>query len=258
MEQHIELDGTYMNVIRFGSGKKNLSVIAGVSLCGLEGMGQQLEAGLSELSKDFTVYVFDRKKVLPKGYTMNQMAEDIYFCLKKMGVEKTSVFGASQGGMLGQILAESHPELVENLVLCSSTAKVRKDNEAFSKWKEASKKCDLLKLNSLFLEYVYSDSFKESIKDLIPTLLQQGTPEDCQRFTVLVESMEDFDITDNLEKIKCPVLVICDKNDKVFDYKRGLEIAEKLGCQSFLYDQYSHAVYDEAPDFKGKIVEFCR
>lgn len=258
MEQHIELNDTYMNVIRFGSGKKNLAVLSGVSLCGLEGLGPQLESALSVFSEDFTVYVFDRKKVLPEGYTMNQMTDDIYQCLKKLGVEKTSVYGASQGGMFGMILATEHPEMVEKLVLCSTTCSIDENQKVIADWEEASKAHDVVKLNTLFLDYVYSDNFKESIKDYIPDLIKQGTDADCDRFTVLLESMKGFNCRDNLKNIKCPVLLICDKQDKVFPYTAGIEIAKRLGCQHIVYDQYSHAVYDEAPDVKDKIAEFCR
>lgn len=74
MELQIESNNTYMNVIKFGTGSRNLTIIAGVSLCGLEGLGNQLENTLNIFSNDFTVYVFDRKKILPYGYTMNEMA----------------------------------------------------------------------------------------------------------------------------------------------------------------------------------------
>lgn len=257
MEQHIELDDTYMNVIKFGNGSRNLAVIAGVSLCGLEGLGPQLENALSVFSKDFTVYVFDRKKVLPEGYTMNQMAEDVYRCLTELGISRVSVYGTSQGGMIGQLLAADHPEMVENLVLCSTACAVDKNLKVFMEWKQAAQNHDVVKLNTLFLDYVYSDSFKESIKDYIPELLKQGTAADCDRFTILLESMEGFDNRAGLRNIKCPVFVIYDKQDKVFPYTAGNEIAKRLGCRHYIYDQYSHAVYDEAPDIKEKIADFC-
>lgn len=258
MELQIESNNTYMNVIKFGTGSRNLTIIAGVSLCGLEGLGNQLENALNIFSNDFTVYVFDRKKILPYGYTMNEMAEDIYFCLKKLSVNKTSIYGTSQGGMIGQFLTVNHPDLVENLILCSTSAKIEKDNKVFIEWKKASIMRDIIRLNTLFLNSVYSDSFKESIKDSIPSFLQQGNPEDCQRFTILIDSMLGFNFTDQLEKIKCPALVICDKKDKVFNYTDGTEIAEKIGCNVIVYDKYSHAVYDEAPDLKEKIADFLR
>ncbi|MCQ2248486.1 MAG: alpha/beta hydrolase [Treponema sp.] len=258
MELHIEFDGTYMNVIKFGKGRRNLAVIAGVSLCGLEGLGNQIEEAYKVFSEDFTVYVFDRRKILEPGYTMDQMAEDIHKCLIQLGVESACVYGVSQGGMLGQLIALNHPKFVEKLVLCSTVSKVEKSNKAFKEWKEASAAGDVVRLNSLFLKYVYSDAFRESIKESIPALLKQGTSEDCRRFSVLVESMLGFDVTERLTELKCPVLVICDRSDQVFDCAEELKVAEITGAKKFIYDGYGHAVYDEAPDLKEKIAEFCR
>ena len=261
MEQHIELDDTYMNVIKFGSGKKILTVIAGISLCGLEGLGNQIENNFRFLTSDFTVYIFDRKKVLPENYTMTDMAEDIFLCLNQLGISKTSLYGISQGGMISMLLAIHHPELVEKLVLCSTSAKVENTNKAFSEWKKASDSENITALNQLFLDYVYSDSYKEAIKEFIPQFLKQGTMEDLKRFLILLKSMENFDITNLLNSIKCPTLVICDMNDKIFNYKCSNEIAEKIGfqlCKTFLYNQYSHAVYDESPDVLKKVAEFCK
>lgn len=258
LETHIELDGTYLNVIKFGSGEKNLTVIAGVSLCGLEGMGEQLESAFDCWKKDFTVYVFDRKKVLPENYTMNEMAEDIYKCLSRLGIKKTSIYGTSQGGMLGMLLVMHHPELAEKLVLCSTTPRLTSENEAFSQWKEAARANDIIKLNTLFLDNVYSKAYKESIKEYIPELLKKGTAEDCQRFLTLLKSMDNFDITNQLSKIKCPVLVICDNHDKVFDYKESLNLSELLKCKKIVFDKYSHAVYDEEPEIKNLIADFCK
>lgn len=261
MEQHIKLDDTYMNVIKFGSGKKILTVIAGISLCGLEGLGNQIENNFRFLTSDFTVYIFDRKKVLPENYTMTDMAEDIFLCLNQLGISKTSLYGISQGGMISMLFAIHHPELVEKLVLCSTSAKVEACNKAFSEWKKASDSENITALNQSFLDYVYSDSYKEAIKEFIPQLLEQGTMEDLKRFLILLKSMENFDITNLLNSIKCPTLVICDMNDKIFNYKCSNEIAEKIGfqlCKTFLYNQYSHAVYDESPDVLKKVAEFCK
>ena len=261
MEQHIELDDTYMNVIKFGSGKKILTVIAGISLCGLEGLGNQIENNFRFLTSDFTVYIFDRKKVLPENYTMTDMAEDIFLCLNQLGIHKTSLYGISQGGMISMLFAIHHPELVEKLVLCSTSAKVENTNKAFSEWKKASDSENITALNQSFLDYVYSDSYKEAIKEFIPQLLEQGTMEDLKRFLILLKSMENFDIKNLLNSIKCPTLVICDMNDKIFNYKCSNEIAEKIGfqlCKTFLYNQYSHAVYDESPDVLKKVAEFCK
>jgi len=259
MEKHIKIEDSYINVIKFGAGKQNLTVIAGVSLTGLEGLGEVLASSLDTFSEDYTVYVFDRRKKLPAGFSMNQMAEDIYIALKQLGVNSTSVYGASQGGAIGQLLALSHPDFVENLVICSSLCRTEKQTETVcNQWINAARNHDVVGLNVLFLDYVYSAAFKESIRESIPVLLKQGTAEDCDRFVVMVEALSGFDIYNEIENIKCPVLVLCDENDKIISPERGKEIAAKLNCKLVVYNQFSHAVYDENPDVKEQVKLFCR
>ena len=46
------------------------------------------------------------------------------------------------------------------------------------------------------------------------------------------------------------------KGDKIFKEKEFLDMAEKNGCKVYIYEGYSHAVYDEAPDFLDRVYEF--
>ena len=82
-----------MNIIKFGKGKKCLAIIAGVSLCGLEGHGNAIAERYKNFEEEFTVYVIDRKKILPDGYSVEQMAE-----LKRFGGPYEQVFGIEPNG----------------------------------------------------------------------------------------------------------------------------------------------------------------
>ena len=63
---------------------------------------------------------------------------------------------------------------------------------------------------------------------------------------------------DELEKITCPVLVIGGKEDKIVGAESSVEIAEKLGCEIFMYENLGHAAYEEAKDFNHRVLEFLR
>ena len=59
-----------------------------------------------------------------------------------------------------------------------------------------------------------------------------------------------------LEKIKCPVIVLGGRQDKVVTGSASEEIAEKLGCKIHMYDGLGHAAYEEARDFNQIVFEF--
>ncbi len=259
LETKIELDDTYMNVIKFGSGKKNLVILSGISLCGLEGKGEGVAKAYSRFTDDYTVYLFDRKKVLPEGYQVSDMAEDVYRVLNLLGVKEAAVYGVSQGGMMAQSLAVNHPELVKGLVICSSQARATDTLKKVAPvWLKLANEGDVVGLNRSFFEKVYSEAYLEANAKFLPTLEKEGTPEDCKRFMVLVQACMDFDITDSIDQIKCEAMVLGDENDHALGVEGTKELVELLDCPYYIYDQYSHAVYDEAPDIQDRIYTFLQ
>lgn len=259
VEKKVNIDDTYMNVIKFGNGKENLVIIAGVTLCGLEGQGDAIAEAYKVFTEEYTVYLVERKKEMPKVYSVQQMAEDLHRVLSEIGIKKTHLYGVSQGGMIAQCIAAYHPEIVNKMVVCSSQCRATKTAKAIvEKWVELAEKKNVIDINRFFFKKVYSEAFLEKNKELLPILEQQGTAEDCERFKTLAVACGNFDIYDDMDKIKCESYVIGDKNDNVLGVDGSYEIADRLKCKSFIYDQYSHAVYDEAEDIKEKILEFFR
>ena len=257
IENRYPLDNTYMPVIRFGTGPHSLVILSGVSLCGLEGHGEGVAKAYAQFADDYTVYLFDRKKDLPSGYHVEDMAEDVYRILSQLGIMTADVYGVSQGGMMAQCLALRHPDFVRRLVLCSTLCRANDTmRSAVSQWLKYAKEADVVGLNRCFFRQVYSPGFLEQVSDLLPAMEQIGTPEDCARFAILAQACADFDVSDAVSSIRCPTLVLGDTNDQVTGPDGSHELAQRIGCEYFLYDQYSHAVYDEAADLKARIYQF--
>ena len=86
------------------------------------------------------------------------------------------------------------------------------------------------------------------------TLLQK--PKDVERFLALAKACLTCEAYEELDKIKCPVLVIGGRQDKVVTGEASVEIAEKLGCELYMYEDLGHAAYEEAKDFNRRVYEF--
>ncbi|MBQ0065125.1 MAG: alpha/beta hydrolase [Firmicutes bacterium] len=258
-EMKLNLGNTYMNVIQFGHGPKNLVMISGVTLSGLEGQGEGVAAAFKDYLDEFTFYLFERRKVLEEGASIQDMAEDVATCMDQLGVEKAYVYGASQGGMIGQVLALTHPEKVIKLCICSTLSRPSETvKKTAAEWLTLAKDRNVVGLNRSFFKYVYSKAFLDSVKDMIPVLEKVGTAKDCDRFVILVEAILKFDVYQDLKNIQCPVFAVADTNDHVLGVEPTLEIADALNCEKYIYTQYSHAVYDEAADFKEKMCAFFK
>lgn len=77
------------------------------------------------LDDDFQWLVYDirghgKTPFGEKEYTFDQLAEDLKALMDGLGIEKASIVGVSQGGMVAQTFACHYSERVEKLVLCST------------------------------------------------------------------------------------------------------------------------------------------
>ncbi len=80
---------------------------------------------LPEMSKHFKVITVSPRytgnsDMGGDGLTFEIMSDDVIALLDYLGVEKTRIFGFSDGGNLGMVLTVAHPERVESLVIMGS------------------------------------------------------------------------------------------------------------------------------------------
>lgn len=253
----VKTDGFEMDYFCFGNGSKVFMIIPGLSLRSVMLSAQVIAGAYKDFKKDYTVYVFDRRKNAPAGYSVRDMARDTAAVMKKIGISQADIFGASQGGMIAQYLAIDYPELVHSIVIGSSYSRGNDiTKKVFDRWIALAEKKDVPSLNHDFFINIYSDEFLEANVDALPLVEKLGTAQECEQFIIFARACVDFDSYDELEKIKCPVLVIGAGQDKVLTGESSVEMAEKLGCELYIYESAAHAVYDEAPDYKERIMKF--
>ena len=244
-----------MDFFTFGKGHRNLVIIPGVSVRSVMLSEDAIAGAYSSFADYYTVYVFDRIRNISEGYSVMDMADDTAEAMNQLGVSEADIFGTSQGGMIAMCIAIRHPEIVNKMVLASTAARLNKESEAVCRrWKELTEMGDISELNRDMTEKVYTPSFVEKYKDYFKMTENVGTADEMKRFSKIVDAHKNYDIYDELEKIKCPVLVIGAECDKVLSAEASEEIAEKLGCELYIYKGYGHAVYDEAADFKELII----
>lgn len=260
MNTKIEIAATErfeMQYFKFGTGKKTGVILPGLSVKSIMNSADSVVSAYKSMEKDYTVYVFDRRTVCPKNYSIKNMADDTAEALRLLKLEDIYLFGVSQGGMIAQIIALDYPELVRKLVLCSTIAKITKDNsKVLKEWLFFAKRRDEESLCKSMVKTVYSDGFNKKYGKFLLELMSGASIEELDRFIILANSIEDFDVYDRLNKINCPTLVIGSKADKVFEFKYIVELAERAGAQIISYEEYGHAVYDETPDCLKEIIKF--
>lgn len=251
-----------MDYFKFGQGSRIFVILPGLSIKSVMLSEKAIKDAYSGFAEKFTVYVFDRRKNLPDVYTVADMARDTAEAAKTLGLERFSVFGASQGGMIAQYIAIEYPELVEKLILGSTASRIQPGDETtptgWSNYAAAGNKKELV---SSFAEKCYSEEFLKKFGAAFKLMHLTITKEEMARFKILSGGMSNLSTYEKLPQIQCPVLIIGSMKDKILPPQASIEMAEKLksagkDCTLYMYEGYSHAVYDEAPDYKDRLLEF--
>ena len=257
----VKTESFTMDYCCFGEGEKKLIILPGLSVQRVMGSAQVIAEVYAPLTKDFTVYVFERRNDLPSTYTVREMAEDTVRAMEALQLGTVSVFGASQGGMMAMEMAIGHPELMERLVLGSTSARVSEERlSLFASWVELAKAGDAKGLYLAFGEAIYPPLVFAEYQKPLEVIAETVTGEDLERFVTLVEGVKGFDIVEKLKKILCPVLVIGSADDQVLGGEASKEIYENLSGATehelYMYEGYGHAAYDLAPDYKKRLLAF--
>ena len=165
----------------------------------------QLEGMVQCLSAKNTVIAFDNRGVGRSDkpdvpYSIDMMAEDTAGLLDSIGIVKADVLGISLGGRIALSLTLQHPEKVRNLILVSTSARMN------------SRRGLLWSLSNMLLR--------------IPFVRGIGTkyPQPYFAYVRQRDASRGYDVTDRLQRILTPTLILHGKNDRVVPYYLAEEI----------------------------------
>ena len=258
-EDTLKLDNLQMDYITFGTGTKPLIMIQGLNTNGIKGAAVSLVYMYRIFAKEYKVYLFDRRTQVYDGITVREMALDIAMAMDALHISKADVFGVSLGGMIAQYLAIDRPDLVNKLVLAVTLSK---NNETVKKvlenWMDLTKCGAFKELVADMAVKMYSEAYMRRYKAFMPLLTLLQKPKDVERFLILTKACLTCNAYEELDKITCPLLVLGGRQDKVVTSEASEEIAEKLGCEIYMYDELGHAAYEEAKDFNERVIEFFK
>ena len=259
--ESVQTNTCTVEYFRFGRGERTLVILPGLSVQSVMGAADAVASAYRSLEDTFTMYVIDRRKDLPLAYSVRDMADDTALAFQTLGLEKVCLFGASQGGMIAQVMAIEHPELVGRMVLGSTSAHVKEPQfRVIERWIDLAKRKERTELCLDFGREIYPQEVFEQYREMLGEIAATVTDDDLERFIILAEGTRDFNVVDELPKIQCPVLAVGVYEDSVLDSDATMEIAEKLDFRAdfnlYMYMGFGHAAFDTAPDYRERLLRF--
>ncbi len=256
-EQVLQIQDEKIRYITFGKGNKPLVMIQGLNTRRIEGAAVSLAYMYRIFAKEYKVYLFDRREDIAGDITVRELAADVAKAMDSLNITNADIFGVSQGGMIAQYLAIDRPDLVNRIVLAVTLSRNNDTVERVIKdWVEMTEKGDFKSLVLDMAEKMYSEKYIRRYQIFMPLLTILQKPKDVTRFITLAKACLTCEAYDELDKIKCPVLVIGGMQDKIVGGASSMEIAEKLNCETYMYDDLGHAAYEEATDFNQRVYDF--
>lgn len=258
----LPMDGTTMDYIRFGSGKRTLIMLPGLGdgLRTMKGTALPMALLYHVYAKDFTVYAFSRKNELPEGYTTRDMARDQRRAMDLLGIREADIFGVSMGGMIAQHLAADYPERVGKLILAVTCAQPNSIlTESVAEWMAQAEQGDHTALMDSNVRRIYTDRYYKRNKWMIPITGKLTKPKSYHRFFVQANACLTHNAFDRLSFITAPTLVVGGGKDKTLGCEPSREIAGQIpGARLRIYPEFGHGVYEEAKSFHKGMLMFLK
>jgi len=256
----VPIDGTVIDYIAFGTGKRHLVMLPGLGegLTTISGTAIPFAVMYRMFAKDFRIHVFGRRRVLPEHFSTRDIAEDVFMAMQHLGIEKANVVGISMGGMISQHLAALHPEAVEKLALVVTCARNNAVlNSSVTRWMKLAKAENHKELMLDNAMHMYTQNYLRKNMWMYKLLGNFSKPKSYNRFLTMAEACLSHDAYDSLETITASTLVIGGEKDLCLSGEASVEIAEKLpNAQLYMYADYGHALYEEAKDFNQRLLDF--
>lgn len=198
----------------------------------------------------------------PETYTLDNNIDDVEGLREHFGLQRVSILGLSYGGMVAQGYAIRYPERVANLVLSATAPSHRFIDDARRIVEqrgtdEQKRVCQRLwNANFESLEQLH-----EFYRVMGPLYSLKHDPlkfeENWQRSVRNVEQLNrgfggflrTFDFTAELDKIRCPTLVLAGAHDWICPPDHSRLIAENISRAHLkIFAHSSHLIAQDEPD----------
>ena len=193
------------------------------------------------------------------AYTLEMLADDLFFLLKELKIGTTHYCGLSMGGMIGQTFALKYPGIFRTLTLADTTS--RYPQEAAPLWAERIRTAEakgMAPLAQPTLERWLTEAFRKSNPAVVDSVRKLILATPVAGYAGCCHAIPRIDLTARLKEIKCPILVIVGADDPGTPVAMAREIHDNApGSKLVVLPQAAHLANLEQPaGFTRALQEF--
>ena len=211
-----------------------------------------LEASFQVVRCDFRGQLLSPGEPEPR---LSAHVEDVVRLLDVLGIERVHVAGVSLGGMVGTLLAATHPERVRSLAAITTTERVtpamwEETAEMRQIAREAAEGGDGGRVLDFLLPRTYTAGYLEAQKGAMGFYRQWIAGLPAVWFAGLagiLSALEGLDLTPHLGAIRCPALIVACEGDRTFPPEHARALAAGIpnslleivpgGCHGLIVEQ---------------------
>ena len=239
---------------------QNKALILGSSLGTSSNMWNNI---VEDLAEQYFVVAFDTRghgqsqALGLQNLSVDLFVQDVIDVADHLNISKFIYAGLSLGGAIGQLLAIKFPERVERLILCCTAAKFGEPRF----WQERAEVVLKSGMEAILEPTkgrwfnpgtTESNEFAQHLLDELLTFNPQGYANTCM-------AVADFDVSEQLDRITCPTLVIAGTEDLSTPVSVMQSVAKGISNATFIAVKgAAHLGNVEKPqEFKQAILNFA-
>ena len=211
------------------------------------------DAQMPVLTEKYRVLRYDTRghggtEVTQGPYSFERLTEDAYALHQSLGIEKTHFVGLSMGGMIGELLAVRHPDLLLSVTLCDTTSKMPHP-EIWDGRIEAAQSGGVEAVVEGTLERWFTPAIHEKNPNEIERIATMIRGTKTAGFIANCQAIKAMDQTGILKEIRTPTMIIVGAEDPATtpDMSRIIH-AEIVGSELAILPNASHLANVEQPD----------
>lgn len=194
-------------------------------------------------------------------YTLDTLADDLFFLLQELKIKKTHYCGLSMGGMIGQSFALKYPGVFQSLTLADTTS--RYPAQAWPLWQERIRIAETKGMEPLAqatLERWFTEPFRRDYAATVDGIRKLILATPVAGYVGCCHAIPKINLTARLKQIKCPILVIVGEQDPGTPVAMAREIHDNApGAKLVVLPSAAHLANLEQPEgFTRALRDFLR